>query len=434
MVKTILSATKAQRTKIGGEVVSRCREIGCAPFSDMTEGLFRAYLTPAHAATINKVGSWMRDAGMSVRVDAAANLIGRYEGSEPEAPALLIGSHLDSVRDAGVFDGPLGVLLGIACVEQLHEADRRLLFPIEVIGFGDEEGSRFHTSMVSSRAVAGALSQNDLLISDAENLSLLEALHEFSKLIDFELPTGGPLAAKRDKLTVLAYLEAHIEQGPILQAEDLALGAVKGISAQLRHSIVIKGSAAHAGTTTMALRKDALAGAAGMVSVVEHIARSYEDDLVATVGHFSVHPGSSNVIPGEVKFTTDIRSLDIKLRDEASKKIFRKFREIAKARELDIEITMIQDLPASFCDSGLVQLMSTAIALMGEPPLLMTSGAGHDAMVMADLCPTAMLFIRCKDGVSHHPEEDVMAHDVGAALYTMLEFIYLLAERSKNDN
>jgi len=430
MVGVVLSAIKAKSLDVGEDVISRCRELGVAPYSDMENGLFRAYLTPAHAATINKVSDWMIDAGMSVRVDAAANLIGHYEGNRPDAPVLLIGSHLDSVRDAGVFDGPLGVMLGIECVAQLSKQNMRLPFAIEVIGFGDEEGSRFHSSMISSRAVAGSLKLEDLDVSDRQGIGVMEALKSFSNMIDLDMPEGGPLTAKRDDYKIIAYLEAHIEQGPVLQSEDLAIGAVKGIASQLRHSITVKGSAAHAGTATMALRKDALTAAAGMVSIVEHIARGYGDDLVATVGRFNVFPGSSNVVPGEVKFTTDIRSLDINLRNQACDRIFKKFREIADARGLELEINAIQDLPASLCDLGLVQLMSTAIALLGEPPLAITSGAGHDAMVMTDLCPIAMLFIRCKDGVSHHPNEDVKASDADAAVLTMLEFIYLLAERT----
>lgn len=397
----------------GARAVARCDALGVAPYSDMAHGLYRGYLTTAYAAAQEALAGWMAQAGMAVRRDAAANLIGRYEGTLPGAPALLIGSHLDSVRDGGRYDGPLGIMLGIEAVATLHQNGQRLPFPIEVIAFGDEEGSRFPAAMLTSRAVAGTLALDALNLADADGVSLAQAGVNLS---DY-------LSAARAPGSTLAYLEAHIEQGPVLEAEGLAVGTVTGIAAQLRYQAVIKGMAGHAGTSSMPLRRDALAGAAEMILAIEGIARADASDLVATVGRIEAMPGAPNVIAGEVRFTIDIRSGDAARRDQAAESICDALAGIADRRDLDFAIQRVHDLPASPCNVALMDLMDAAIAAVGHPVRRLVSGAGHDAMVMAALCPTAMLFIRCRHGISHNPTEHVDPADVDVALQVMLGFI-----------
>ncbi|MCJ2184443.1 hydantoinase/carbamoylase family amidase, partial [Novosphingobium sp. 1949] len=262
----------------GARAVARCDALRTAPYSDMAGGLLRAYLTPAYAAAQEALAGWMAEAGMAVQRDAAANLVGRYEGDRPDAPALVIGSHLDSVRDAGAYDGPLGIMLGIECVAALHARGRRLPFAIEVYAFGDEEGSRFPAAMLTSRAVAGTLLPEALTIADDAGVALAEALGKAG------LDADSYLSAKRARGAVFAYLEAHIEQGPVLEARQLAVGTVTGIAAQLRYAITVKGLAGHAGTSAMGLRRDPLPGAAEMILAAEEAACAEGGDAVATVG------------------------------------------------------------------------------------------------------------------------------------------------------
>ncbi|WP_431312121.1 Zn-dependent hydrolase [Sphingomonas immobilis] len=429
--------------------MARCDALGVAPYSDMAGGLYRGYLTPAYGAAQSALGEWMAEAGMAVRLDPAANLIGRYEGDDPASPALLIGSHLDSVRDGGRYDGPLGIMLGVEAVAALSDAGRRMPFPIEVIAFGDEEGSRFPAAMLTSRAVAGTLDAVPFEMADREGVTLEAALSAHPPFVLSEvegraanaasgirastaLSTNGYLGAARAPGTTLAYLEAHIEQGPVLEAEGLAIGTVTGIAAQLRYQVVVKGVAGHAGTATMTLRRDALAGAAEMMLAIEAVAREDLSDLVATVGRIEALPGAPNVIPGEVRFTIDVRSGDAARRDRAAGIIQQKIAAIAETRGLDIAIERIHDLPASPCDPALMDLMDEAVAATGWKPRRLVSGAGHDAMVMAALCPTAMLFVRCRGGISHNPAEHVEPADAEIALQVMLGFIERLGARFGN--
>ncbi|WP_156840306.1 allantoate amidohydrolase [Novosphingobium aquimarinum] len=408
----------------GARAVARCDELGVAPYSDMSGGLYRGYLSPAYAATLDRLGEWMAQAGMTVRRDAAANLIGRFEGAKPDAPALMIGSHIDSVRDGGRYDGPLGIMLGIECVDALRREGKTLPFAIEVYGFGDEEGSRFPAAMLTSRAVAGLLEPEALDIADSADTALADAGVDVARYLE----------AGRGKAEMLAYLEAHIEQGPVLEDEGLAVGTVTGIAAQLRYAVTVKGTAGHAGTTAMRLRSDALAGAAAMILAVEQEAREDKSDVVATVGSIEARPGAANVIPGDVRFTIDVRSGDAARRDRVAEQILQRIAEIAKARDVECAVDRIHDLPPSPCDPKLMELMDAATEDAGHPPFRLVSGAGHDAMNMAALGPTAMLFIRCKGGVSHNPAEHVEPADADAALRVMLAFIDRLAKDWKSSN
>lgn len=424
----------------GARARARCDALGVPPYSDSEEGLFRAYLTPAHARTQEAIGRWMVEAGMAVRLDQAANLIGRYEGTDPEAPALMFGSHIDSVRDAGRYDGPLGVMLGIEVVARLDEAGRRLAFPIEVIAFGDEEGSRFPASMLTSRAVAGTLELDALNVMDRDGISISEALRSFNPGYD-RIQAGAAILPAPDRLgsstflkasrppgSILAYVEPHIEQGPVLEAEGLAVGTVTGIAAQLRYQVAITGTAGHAGTTAMRLRRDALTAAAQMILAIEDIGRRAGGDVVATVGRMLVGPGAVNVIPGRADFSIDVRSGDPAARDEAADQILDMIADIADRRDVDFAVTRVQDLPAAPCDPKLMALMDAAIARCGQAPRRLVSGAGHDTMVMAALAPTAMLFIRCAGGVSHNPAESVTDADCEIALDVLAAFVDLLGE------
>ena len=422
----------------GARAVARCDALGAVPYSDMVGGLFRAYLTPAHRMTVDEVGRWMVAAGMGAQIDPAGNLVGYYPASVPDAPSLVIGSHLDSVRDGGRFDGPLGIMLGIECVAALNTQGRRMPFAIEIYGFGDEEGSRFPAAMLTSRAVAGTLDADLMEIVDAEGTSLANALRTFNSDWDDYLMGIGEMSplgiagfhnARRTPEKTLAYLEAHIEQGPVLEADGLAVGTVTGIAAQLRLAVTVKGMAGHAGTTAMRLRRDPLAGAAAMVLAVEQIARGDNSDAVATVGLIEAMPGAPNVIPGEVRFTIDVRSGAESCRDRVAADIHHRISEIARARDLALEIERIHALPASPCDPALMDLMDEALLAAGQPVRRLVSGAGHDAMNMAALCPTAMLFIRCKGGISHNPAEHVDPGDAEIALAVMLGFIERLGAR-----
>jgi len=409
----VTSSDRPAMTAAGGgaRAVERCRLLARPPYSDAPDALWRAYLTPAHTATSAKIAEWMGEAGMTVRTDPAGNVIGRLG----EGPILLIGSHIDSVRDGGAFDGPLGVMLGIECAAALRDTD--LPFAIEVIAFGDEEGSRFPASMLTSRAVAGALDDAALDIVDGAGVALSAALAEAG------LAREHFLSAAYAPGSVLAYFEAHIEQGPVLEAEGLPLGVVTAIAGQKRFAVSVSGTPGHAGTSSMSLRRDALTAAAEMVLAVERTARAGPDDLVATVGKLAVAPGATNVVPGRVDFTIDVRAGDDAVRDAAAGDIADAIAEIAKARGVDFAIELTQVLPASPCDPALVDRLAAAVATTGQPPRRLVSGAGHDAMVMAALAPTAMLFIRCTGGISHNPAEDVIAGDVDRALRAMLAFI-----------
>ncbi|ATC25589.1 allantoate amidohydrolase [Caulobacter vibrioides] len=411
----------ADGVDIGVRAKARCDALGSPPYSEIDGQLTRRFLTAAHGAALDALAGWMAEAGMRVRRDAAANLIGRYEGETPDAPALIIGSHIDSVRNGGRYDGPLGIMLGIDVVEALHRAGRRLHFAIEVVAFGDEEGSRFPASMSCSRAIAGTLDATALEMKDAEGITVAEALTAFGGD-----PANIASAARRPE-EVLAFLEAHIEQGPVLEAEGLALGVVTAIAAQKRLMVRITGMAGHAGTTPMALRKDPGPAAAEAILALERICRAGTDGLVGTVGRMTALPGAFNVIPGAIEFSMDIRAETSATRDAAVEAITAEIHAIAAARDLSATVTLMQALAESPCDPSLMGLLDESLADLGLPARRLPSGAGHDAMVMAALCPTAMLFIRCEGGISHNPAEAVTEADCALAAKAMLGFVEKLA-------
>ncbi len=408
--------------RLGARAGARCRELARPPYSEEEGALTRRFLTEAHRATLSRISEWMHAAGMSVHVDAMGSLVGRLEGTVAHAPALVFGSHVDSVRDGGAYDGMLGVLLGLAVVESLQAAGKTFPFAIEVVGFGDEEGSRFQASMNGSRAFAGRLDTVAALTArDRAGTTLAEAMTAFG------LEPAKVGEAVRGLGTVLAFVEPHIEQGPVLEAEGVALGVVTSIAGQWRLKVKLRGQAGHAGTTPMALRRDAMVAAAECVLVIERVASEGAADLVATVGQIHVAPGAPNVIPGVAEFTVDVRAGTDEVRDRGLAQIEDVIREIAADRKLEVEIERVQNLPATEMDVALRRLLSRAAGQCGYQAPELVSGAGHDAMMIARLAPTAMLFLRCEGGVSHNPAEAVTPDDCEAALEVLAAFVELYA-------
>jgi OHCU decarboxylase len=387
-----------------------------AAVSEEPGRLTRTFLTPQHRAAGEKVIAWMRDAGMSADFDAIGNVAGRYEGREPGQPALLLGSHLDTVRDAGRYDGMLGVLSAIACVGALHRAGERLPFAIEVIGFGDEEGVRFQSTLIGSRAVGARFDASLLERRDAAGISLAEALRRFGSD-----PAHIGTAARRPE-QVLAYVELHIEQGPVLEAKGLPLGIVTSIAGASRYAIAIAGEAGHAGTVPMALRRDALAAAAEAVLVVERRCAA-RPDVVGTVGQFMVTPGAINVIPGAVQLSLDIRAPTDMSRRAATEEVLRGIEEVCRRRGVSLQTTPTHDGAATACAPWLMAQIQAAVVAQGVRPLELPSGAGHDAMALAALCDVGMLFVRCKGGISHNPAESITAEDAEIGARALLHFI-----------
>ncbi|UEM23649.1 allantoate amidohydrolase [Skermanella mucosa] len=387
-----------------------------AAISAEPDALTRLFLTPEHRAAADRLMAWMTEAGMTARIDPAGNVVGRYEGTRPGLPALLIGSHIDTVRNAGKYDGNLGVLAGVAAVAELHRSGERLPFAVEVIGFGDEEGVRFPVTLTGSRALAGRFDPAALDAVDADGIGYPDALRAFG---------GDPdqiASAARDPADVLAYVEAHIEQGPVLESEDLGVGIVTGINGASRYTVTISGTAGHAGTVPMTLRRDALAGAAEMVLAVERHAQAVPD-LVATVGRIEARPGAVNVIPGGAVFTIDIRSPDDAARVAAMEAIADDFAAIAARRALTHAIGKTHEAPATACAPELIERLSAAVRRCGLPPRRLPSGAGHDAMAVASLCPVGMLFTRCRGGISHNPGESITVEDADLTVRVLLDFI-----------
>jgi allantoate deiminase len=397
--------------------------IELAAISDSPEHLTRLYLSKAYVKAIDTVSTWMRNAGMSVHVDPVGNVIGRYEGNSPHAVALLMGSHIDTVVNAGRYDGPLGVVAAISAVAELSRSQKRFPFAIEVVAFGDEEGVRFPTALVGSRAFAGTADPQILEAKDPDGISIRDALQQLNR----NQPDLASAARKREHF--LGYLEVHIEQGPVLESENLAVATVTAISGAGRYRLEVDGMAGHAGTVPMNLRHDALTAAAEIVLAIEAQAQA-AIDIVATVGQLRVDPGAVNVIPGKVIFTLDIRGPDDAAREQATRQIIDRARAIAHRRGVHLTYERFHEAKAVRCDTELIRSLTKAVSHHGIRPRLLTSGAGHDAMAIADLCPVAMLFVRCAGGISHHPGESVGLHDIDCAIRVVLSFIEIINERS----
>jgi allantoate deiminase len=352
---------------------------------------------------------------MSVREDAIGNVIGRLEGNVAQAPCLMLGSHLDSVRNAGKYDGPLGVLTAIECVAALRHRPA-LPFAIEVIGFADEEGVRFQATLLGSRAVAGTFEPGVLPMTDRAGVNMAQALRAFG--LD---PSQIAQAARRPD-EVLAYVELHIEQGPVLEAEGLPVGVVSAINGQTRLRVDLAGRAGHAGTVPMPMRRDALAAAAECVLAVERLCAA-QPNVVGTVGQIEVKPGAANVIPGSATFSVDVRAAVDAQRRATVDAVHAAMRQLCDQRGVACTITPIHENPSVACDRDLITQLGGAIAAEGMRVRELGSGAGHDAMALAALCPVAMLFVRCKEGISHHPAEAISADDAAIGARVLLRFM-----------
>jgi allantoate deiminase len=395
-------------------IMQRCDAL--ARHSELAGGLTRVFLSPENRAANELVLGWMREAGMQAKLDAIGNVAGRYEGDQPALPCLMLGSHLDTVRDAGRYDGMLGVVSAIECVDFFNSRKKRFPFAIEVFGFGDEEGVRFGTTMLGSRAVAGVFDEKNLQATDARGMTLESALREFG-LDPKKIPQ-----VKRKKSDVLAYAELHIEQGPVLEAEGLPVGVVSAINGFSRLRVTLSGVAGHAGTVPMHLRRDALAAAAGCITAVEQIART-SLDVVATVGRIEASPGAINVIPGKVVFTIDVRAPRDELRLSCVNEVRREITTICEKREIRIEIENLQELGVAPCAEWLMAQMERAVAAGGLRVRRLPSGAGHDGMALHAVADIAMLFVRCKGGISHNPAESITLEDASAGVRVLSRFI-----------
>lgn len=382
----------------------RCDDLGA--ISEERGRLTRTFASPAMRRANQRVGTWMRNAGLAVREDAAFNLLGRWNSKKRGAKTLLIGSHLDTVRNAGKYDGPLGVLTGIAAVQLLRKHGVELPFHLEVVGFSDEEGVRYQTAYLGSRALAGTLTAADLVRIKEKQI----------------------VKARRRRGEFLGYAEVHIEQGPVLEHKHLPVAVVTAIAGQSRLQVEFHGVAGHAGTVPMNCRQDALAGAAEFILAAESVA-SRSAGAVATVGKLSVGNGASNVIPGHVLFTVDVRHQNDARRAALVRTLRAQADAIARRRRLKLTWTLVQQTAAVPCDRTLTQILSGCVAQQGIKILKLPSGAGHDAAALSAFCPVAMLFVRCKGGISHNPAESVKTTDLAPAIAVLADFIQTLAKR-----
>lgn len=399
----------------GDDIVARINQLGT--ISETSEHLARVFLSPEHRIAADLILSWMKDAGMEARLDAIGNVCGRYEGDRPGLPCLMLGSHYDTVRDAGKWDGPLGVITAIACVADLNRRGVRLPFAIEVVGFADEEGVRFASTLLGSRAVAGTFDESVLGGRDRAGISMREAM------VQFGLDPEHIGAAARARRELHGYVELHIEQGPVLEQQDLPVGVVTAIAGATRLAARLSGMAGHAGTVPMAMRHDALAGAAECIVAIEQFCKADDAGLVGTVGAITALPGATNVIPGQVSFTLDLRAPTDIHRKRAVADIVRQIEAIAKRRELALQIDVTHENRTVPCAPWLKTQVADAVAAEGYDVFELPSGAGHDGMAMIDIADVAMLFVRCRGGISHNPAEYVGTADADAGARVLLRFI-----------
>jgi allantoate deiminase len=377
--------------------------------SDEPGRLTRTFLSQGSRRAAGQILAWMREAGLEVEHDALGNLRGRHHCPGAAGPPLVLGSHYDTVPDAGRYDGALGVLTAIAALAHLRDSGNPPQRPVDVLAFADEEGVRFHATYLGSRACTGTLDDALLGIRDACGGSIAGAIaaegwHDGAQPIHYR---RGDAAA---------YLEVHIEQGRVLEDAGQPLGVVPAICGQTRARATLRGRTEHAGTTPMPMRRDALAAAAGCILAIESIARQ-QAPLVATVGRIDVLPGAGNSIPGEACFTIDVRHPQDEARRTAVLEIQHACEAVARSRDVDFTCEVVQQTPAVSCDPAWTARWVSAIGSHGgTPPPAVCSGAGHDAVVFSEIAPVAMLFVRCRGGLSHHPDEHISREDLAAAI------------------
>lgn len=391
-----------------------------ARLSESPDNLTRRFATPEHRRANDQVAQWMHEIGMEVHEDAIGNIRGRYEGELPGTNAILLGSHLDTVIDAGRYDGMLGVLSALACVQTLHEKQLRLPYAIEVVGFADEEGVRYQSTFLGSRAMAGTFDFKLLHSVDKDGIPMASAIEQFGHEVS-ALPDA--VCSPED---FIAYLELHIEQGPVLEESNIPVGVVTAIAGATRLKIKLTGVAGHAGTVPMTLRQDALIAASRCVLAVQE-ACTGDTDLVGTVGMLDVSPGAGNVIPGGVEFSVDIRAASDQIRTAVVESVIKQVRHIASEENVDIEVQNSHEAESVQCDPQLISTVSASIAEQGYPVIKMSSGAGHDAAAIAEIAPVCMIFVRCKGGISHNPAESVTEADAIAGAKLMFDSVLRIA-------
>jgi len=388
-------------------VLARCTELD--RFTSSPDHLERVHLSPEHAAANEAVRAWMEQAGLTTWRDAAGNMCGRREGREPGLPALLLGSHVDTVPDAGSYDGMLGVVMAIAVAQRLGDRVAELPFALELVAFSDEEGTRFGTALMGSKALAGLWDDAWWRLADADGVPLRQAF------LDFGLDPERARDAARAPGSLVGYLEAHIEQGPYLEAADVSLGYVTTIAGARRFRLTVLGEARHAGGTPYERRRDALVGASEAITTIERLGRAL--GVIATVGQIEVHPGAVNVIAGRADFSLDLRAPLDEDRDRAWERLHAEVAAACEARGLRLEVTETHAAPAAPCAGWLQQAVVDGIRSTGDAdPMALWSRAGHDAMAVAAVTDIGMLFLRCHDGISHHPGEDVREVDVARGI------------------
>jgi allantoate deiminase len=413
-----MSVAVPRGTAAAARVLARADEL--AALSRMPGGIDRRYLTPEHRAANAMTAGWLEDAGLEAWQDAAGNQCGRVPGAPDDAPVVLLGSHLDSVPDAGRYDGILGVLIALEVAERLRDEAAALPFALEFIGFADEEGTRFGATLLGSRAVAGTWEPSWAELRDEDGITLREAARGFG--LDPDRIGDASRAGE-----IHAYLEAHIEQGPRLERADRALGVVTGIAAAERRLLVLTGETRH-GATPWDLRHDALLGFAEADLAIERIVR--ESGAYATVGHVAVEPDAVNVIPGVAEFSLDLRDETAAGRDAAWELVHAELQRLADRRGLRLDALSTHRADACTADPGLRAAIAAGVAATGDAdPLELFSIAGHDAMAIAAAAPVAMLFVRCAGGISHAPEESVRADDVALAIDALEAAVRELARR-----
>lgn len=384
------------------------------------DGVTRLSYTQEERAVKELVASYIREAGLSVSEDAVGNLFGRREGRNPEAPAVLVGSHVDSVRDGGNFEGPLGVVAAIEALQTMNERGAETEHPVEVVAFTDEEGARFGFGMIGSRALAGRLDPEDLRRRDEDGVTIVEAMRRDG------LDPGRIGEAARPEGSVKSYVELHIEQGKVLEDAGLPVGVVTGITGPLWLRFVVEGEAGHAGTTPMNLRRDALAAAATLIGTIEEEA-TLTGTTVGTVGQLELKPGGINIIPGRVAFTLDLRDIDEAVRDGVEERIRERARRICEERGVELHVETLQRLAPVPCAEAVRDAARQSCEELGLEPFELASGAGHDGIQLAELCPIGMIFIRSKNGISHNPDEFSAKEDCAAGANVLYNTLLKLA-------
>jgi len=411
-MKQAVTATPGTTTTRAAKIISRCREL--ARITDTPGKTQRLFLSPATRDAHTLLTWWIRQAGLEARTDDAGNLRAVRRSAKDDAPTLVLFSHIDTVPNAGAFDGPLGVLVALAAIEQLHSTP--LPFHIELIAFAEEEGARFSFPFLSSMAVTGQLTDDLLAKTDADGISVADAIRSFG-LDPARISETCPLASN-----TFAALEVHIEQGPVLETDNASLAVVEAIVGQSRLMLTFEGHANHAGTTPMPLRHDALAAAAQWIVEIERYATNYKQ-LVATVGRIEALPGAMNVVPGTALVTLDVRHPKDESRHAAVAHLLTKAEAAGAVRGVKVQATLLSEQKAVPMNHDLTVKVHQAAERTGHDAKSMFSGAGHDSMILAPVVPTTMLFVRSPGGLSHHPDEAVREEDVEAALATVLNLL-----------